>query len=43
MMATNMFATFRAHPGSPVLVAIGVSHKPWLDKNLRPNAGRKSD
>jgi hypothetical protein len=33
-MASNIMATFREHPGARVLVIVGATHKPWLDKIL---------
>ncbi|HEY3519568.1 MAG TPA: DUF5694 domain-containing protein [Rhodanobacteraceae bacterium] len=31
-MAANILVTFREHPGARVLVIVGASHKPWLDR-----------
>jgi hypothetical protein len=33
-MAANIVATFRERPGARVLVIVGATHKPWLDKIL---------
>ncbi|HWU67639.1 MAG TPA: DUF5694 domain-containing protein [Stenotrophobium sp.] len=33
-MAANILATFRERPGARVLVIVGATHKPWLDKIL---------
>lgn len=33
-MASNILATFRERPGARVLVIVGATHKPWLDKIL---------
>ncbi|MGH8213417.1 MAG: DUF5694 domain-containing protein [Rhodanobacteraceae bacterium] len=33
-MAANILATFRELPGARVLVVVGATHKPWLDKIL---------
>jgi len=33
-MASNIMATFRERPGARVLVIVGATHKPWLDKIL---------
>lgn len=33
-MAANIMTTFREHPGARVLVIVGATHKPWLDKIL---------
>lgn len=33
-MAANIMATFRERPGARVLVIVGATHKPWLDKIL---------
>lgn len=33
-MASNVMATFRERPGARVLVIVGATHKPWLDKIL---------
>ncbi|RDI97310.1 hypothetical protein DVT68_16215 [Dyella solisilvae] len=33
-MATNIRTTFSDHPGARVLVIVGATHKPWLDRWL---------
>jgi hypothetical protein len=33
-MASNILVTFREHPGARVLVIVGATHKPWLDRIL---------
>jgi hypothetical protein len=33
-MASSIMATFRERPGARVLVIVGATHKPWLDKIL---------
>jgi hypothetical protein len=33
-MAANILVPFREHPGARVLVIVGATHKPWLDRIL---------